>query len=90
MVQRIGLARWSYNLTSQSTLNTTNTQLSSQLSQAMFNYKKQLIVNDKYGMFALIVFPFSDDSICLNESHKYQFNSLKFVDKQTLSSSHNR
>lgn len=56
----------------------------------MFNYKKQLIVNDKYGMFALIVFPFSDDSLNLNESHKYQFNSLKFIDKQNLSSSHNR
>ena len=36
------------------------------------------------GMFALIVFPFGCESTEIKESHKYQFNSIKFVEKQIL------
>ena len=44
-----------------------------------------MIVSDSCGMFALIVFPFSCDSVEVLEAHKYQFNSLKFIEKEQLS-----
>ena len=47
-------------------------------------YRRHAIISDKFGMFALIIVPFDLDSI--EESNKYQFNSLKFLEKQTLSS----
>jgi hypothetical protein len=51
----------------------------------MLSKRKHVIISDKFGAFGIIIFP---DSVGdLNESHKYQFNSVKFLEKQTLSQS---
>jgi hypothetical protein len=50
----------------------------------LFFSRRILIVNDIFGIFALIIFPFSSDSGLISESHKYQFNSLKLVERQIL------
>jgi hypothetical protein len=100
-VQRIGQFKWSCNQavfnnqtqkvtqpfsTLPSTSTSTSTSASATSSQE-WRFKRQLIVNDKNGMFALIIFPFSDsDNLDINESFKYTFESMRFVEKQLLSS----
>ena len=81
-VQSIGLIKWSNNSCQSSSF-----YQATQKSQATqnFQFKHVIIVSDKCGMFALIVFPFSSDFTNIFESYKYQFNSLKFLEKQVLS-----
>lgn len=82
-VQRVGLNKSPTQYSQMPVVSSFQTQTSGSSQESQFRH--HVIVSDKCGMFALITFPLSFDFSVVTESHKYQFNSLKFLEKQVLS-----